>query len=91
MFLSVPLTSVEREDDTLPTQDQQLISSYRSETKAKLKQVEDLEDTEHPRVFHVTRCSQCNGQLDLPSIHFMCNHSYHQRCILLFLTNVPQC
>ncbi|KAH0827300.1 hypothetical protein J3R83DRAFT_3923 [Lanmaoa asiatica] len=61
------------------TTDQQLISSYRSETRVKLKQVEDLEDTEHPRVFHVTRCSQCNGQLDLPSIHFMCNHSYHQR------------
>ena len=32
-----------------------------------MKQVGDLEDTEHPRVFHVTRCSQCNGQLDLPS------------------------
>lgn len=65
----------------MASQDQQLISSYRSETRAKLKQVEDLEDTEHPRVFHVTRCSQCNGQLDLPSIHFMCNHSYHQRYV----------
>ncbi|KAG9316168.1 hypothetical protein JVU11DRAFT_2188 [Chiua virens] len=69
--------------------DQQLISSYRSETKAKLKQVEDLEDTEHPRVFHVTRCSQCNGQLDLPSIHFMCNHSYHQRCLFENETACP--
>ena len=66
------------------TQDQQLISSYRSETQTRLKQVEDLEDTEHPRVFHVTRCSQCNGQLDLPSVHFMCNHSYHQRCVFSF-------
>lgn len=62
-----------------PSQDQQLINSYRLETKAKLKQVEDLSDPEHPRVFHVTRCSACGGQLDLPSIHFMCNHSYHQR------------
>ncbi|KAN0090676.1 hypothetical protein V8E55_004242 [Tylopilus felleus] len=71
--------------------DQQLISSYRSETKAKLKQVEDLEDTEHPRVFHVTRCSQCNGQLDLPSIHFMCNHSYHQRCLFENDSTCPLC
>ncbi|KAF8432962.1 hypothetical protein L210DRAFT_3614219 [Boletus edulis BED1] len=71
--------------------DQQLISSYRSETRTKLKQVEDLEDTEHPKVFHVTRCSQCNGQLDLPSIHFMCNHSYHQRCLFENDTTCPLC
>ncbi|KAI6039353.1 hypothetical protein EDC04DRAFT_2868030 [Pisolithus marmoratus] len=43
------------------------------------------------RVFHVTRCSQCNGQLDLPSIHFMCNHSYHQRCLLDDDSTCPQC
>ncbi|KAG9309131.1 hypothetical protein JVU11DRAFT_10838 [Chiua virens] len=71
--------------------DQQLIPSYRSETKAKLKQVEDLEDTEHPRVFHVTRYSQCNGQLDLPSIHFICNQSYHQRCLFENETACPLC
>ncbi|KIJ21243.1 hypothetical protein PAXINDRAFT_96096 [Paxillus involutus ATCC 200175] len=71
--------------------DQQLISSYRLETKTKLKQVEDLEDTGHPRVFHVTRCSQCKGQLDLPSIHFMCAHSYHQRCLLENETACPLC
>ncbi|KAG6333301.1 hypothetical protein ID866_5788 [Astraeus odoratus] len=71
--------------------DRQLISSYRSETQTKLKQVEELMDTEHPRVFHVTRCSQCNGQLDLPSVHFMCNHSYHQRCLLDNETTCPLC
>ena len=62
-------------------QDQQLINSYRLETKSKLKQVEELSDPEHPRVFHVTRCSSCGGQLDLPSVHFMCDHSYHQRYV----------
>ncbi|KAI5980734.1 hypothetical protein EDD15DRAFT_2431784 [Pisolithus albus] len=73
------------------TTDYQLISSYRSETEAKLKQIEELTDTEHPKVFHVTRCSQCDGQLDLPSIHFMCNHSYHQRCLLDDDTTCPLC
>ncbi|KAG5635623.1 hypothetical protein H0H81_010584 [Sphagnurus paluster] len=61
--------------------DQELIKSYRLETETKLKQVEELTDPDHPRVFHVTRCSACAGQLDLPSIHFMCNHSYHQRLV----------
>ena len=64
-------------------QDQQLINSYRLESQAKLKQVEELSDPDHPRVFHVTQCSSCGGQLDLPSVHFMCHHSYHQRYVFL--------
>lgn len=30
-------------------------------------------------VFQGLRCSACNNQLELPSIHFMCQHSYHQQ------------
>jgi len=71
--------------------DQQLINSYRLETKSKLRQVAELSDPEHPRVFHVTRCSQCSGQLDLPSVHFMCDHSYHQRCLADNDTECPIC
>lgn len=68
-------------------QDQQLITSYREETTAKLKQVEELSDPDHPKVFHVTRCATCNTQLELPSVHFMCNHSYHQRYALSAFSN----
>ncbi|KAG5725103.1 Vacuolar protein sorting-associated protein 11 like protein [Termitomyces sp. T112] len=71
--------------------DKELIDSYHLETAAKLKQVEELSDPEHPRVFHVTRCSACSGQLDLPSVHFMCNHSYHQRCLTDNETECPTC
>ncbi|KIK69043.1 hypothetical protein GYMLUDRAFT_35082 [Collybiopsis luxurians FD-317 M1] len=71
--------------------DQEWISSYRMESASKLKQVEELSDPEHPKVFHVTRCSTCGGQLDLPSIHFMCNHSYHQRCLPDNETECPNC
>ncbi|KAJ7814129.1 hypothetical protein B0H14DRAFT_2850933 [Mycena olivaceomarginata] len=72
--------------------DQEWTTSYRLETAAKLKQVEDLTDPEHPRVFNVTRCSGCGGQLDLPSVHFMCNHSFHQpRCIQENETECPLC
>ncbi|KAF8902733.1 hypothetical protein CPB84DRAFT_1846103 [Gymnopilus junonius] len=71
--------------------DQALIKSYRLETAARLKQVKDLTNTEEPRVFHVTRCSTCLGQLDLPSVHFMCNHSYHQRCIADNEAECPAC
>ena len=65
----------------LSFQDQELISSYRTETAAKLKQVADLSNLDESRIFHVTRCAQCSAQLDLPAVHFMCNHSFHQRCL----------
>ncbi|KAF8967280.1 hypothetical protein BDZ97DRAFT_1697796 [Flammula alnicola] len=71
--------------------DQELTKSYRLETAARLKQVQELTSTEEPRVFHVTRCTTCLGQLDLPSVHFMCNHSYHQRCIAENETECPAC
>ena len=60
-------------------QDEQLTASYRLETATKLKQVEELSDPDQPRLFHAPQCSQCGGPLDLPSIHFMCKHSFHQR------------
>ncbi|KAG9123180.1 hypothetical protein FRC07_000144 [Ceratobasidium sp. 392] len=61
--------------------DRRLIESYRKETKEKVQEIAELSDPEHPRVFHVTRCSTCGNPLDLPTIHFMCKHSYHQKCL----------
>lgn len=58
---------------------QSLIESYRAETEAKLKEAEDL--ATKARILQVSRCSRCNGTLELPVIHFLCKHSYHGRCI----------
>lgn len=61
--------------------DQQLNKSYRDETANKQKEIIDLANPTKPQVFQVTRCAACGGQLDLPTVHFMCKHSYHQRCL----------
>ncbi|WVW84968.1 hypothetical protein I302_107004 [Kwoniella bestiolae CBS 10118] len=61
--------------------DKHLVESYRSETLTKKKAIQDLSNVDQPEVFQVTRCAACGGQLDLPSVHFMCKHSYHQRCL----------
>ena len=57
------------------------MQSYRSETAVKEQQIANLTNTKAPEVFQVTQCAACGGQLDLPSVHFMCKHSYHQRCL----------
>ena len=57
------------------------------EIVAKLRQVEELTDPDKPKVFHVTQCAACQGGLDLPAVHFMCGHSYHQR----YVFHSPSC
>lgn len=49
-------------------QDRALIASYRTETSKKQREIADLTDPNTPRVFQVTRCSSCGGQLELVRI-----------------------
>ncbi|CAG8553416.1 4440_t:CDS:10 [Paraglomus brasilianum] len=39
----------------------------------------------------VTKCTACGGTLDLPAIHFLCRHSYHQRCLPDTDRECPKC
>ncbi|GAA5850787.1 hypothetical protein JCM9279_003922 [Rhodotorula babjevae] len=71
--------------------DQALIKSYRTETLKKRREIAELSDPTTPRIFQVTRCSACGGQLDLPGVHFMCRHSYHQRCLGENESQCPNC
>ena len=59
--------------------DKHLVNSYRLETEQKQTELQSLADPGKPQVFQVTKCAACGGQLDLPTVHFMCKHSYHQR------------
>lgn len=61
-----------------------LINSYRADTEVKRQEVGELETK--AITFSATRCSLCGTTLDLPVVHFMCKHSFHQRC----LGSVPQ-
>ncbi|KAK4936271.1 Vacuolar protein sorting-associated protein 11 [Elasticomyces elasticus] len=56
-----------------------LIDSYRTETTAKKVELADLETK--PVVFQARRCSSCGRNLTLPTVHFMCKHSFHQECL----------
>jgi vacuolar protein sorting-associated protein 11 len=56
-----------------------LIESYRVETAAKNSELENLGSK--PIVFQPRRCSSCGGNLDLPTVHFLCKHSFHRRCL----------
>ncbi|XP_075217494.1 uncharacterized protein LOC142322373 isoform X1 [Lycorma delicatula] len=38
------------------------------------------EENKIPVTFQGSRCKACNNQLELPSVHFLCQHSFHQQC-----------
>jgi hypothetical protein len=56
-----------------------LITSYRTETQDKRHEISEL--TTKPQTFNATRCLSCGGQLYLPTVHFLCKHSFHQQCL----------
>ncbi|KAJ6164785.1 hypothetical protein N7470_003457 [Penicillium chermesinum] len=70
--------NIERERKEIAT-NRRLISSYKSETAAKQQELESL--ASQPVVFQSRRCQSCGGTLDLPTVHFLCKHSFHERCL----------
>ncbi|KAF2842378.1 vacuolar protein sorting protein-like protein [Patellaria atrata CBS 101060] len=71
-------TTIEREKQEI-SNNRKLIETFRADTASKLKELEDLQTK--PAAFTATRCSSCGYQLDLPTVHFLCKHSFHQRCL----------
>ncbi|QIW99691.1 hypothetical protein AMS68_005209 [Peltaster fructicola] len=74
-YLSI---TVERERAEIAA-NRRLIDSYRKDTMQKSSEIEDLDSK--PTSFSATRCSSCSKPLDLPTVHFLCKHSYHQHCL----------
>ncbi|KAL4882597.1 hypothetical protein BJY04DRAFT_186476 [Aspergillus karnatakaensis] len=70
--------NIERERKEISS-NRRLISSYSAETETKMQELEELGSK--PVVFQARRCTSCNRPLDLPTVHFLCKHSFHQRCL----------
>jgi hypothetical protein len=70
--------TIEREKKEI-TKNRRLIERYRKETQTKQQDIENLKN--NATIAKATRCSVCSLPLDLPTVHFLCNHSFHQRCL----------
>uniref|UniRef100_A0A8D8W8X9 Vacuolar protein sorting-associated protein 11 homolog n=1 Tax=Cacopsylla melanoneura TaxID=428564 RepID=A0A8D8W8X9_9HEMI len=44
-----------------------------------------------PVIFQGSRCSVCNETLELPSVHFLCQHSFHKHCFQSFSESDKEC
>ncbi|XP_053208059.1 vacuolar protein sorting-associated protein 11 homolog [Panonychus citri] len=61
------------------TKNNELISEYQESTEKMRDEIESIRT--QPKIFQSSRCSSCKMHLELPSIHFLCGHSYHQGCL----------
>lgn len=67
-------------EQSLLDDDRRRIDEYRAETADIRAKIERLET--QPVSFQATTCSECNAMLsEPPVIHFLCMHSYHERCM----------
>lgn len=69
---------IERERRDI-AENRRLAAQFRAETETRRAEIADLGSK--PAVFQATRCAQCTQQLELPTVHFLCKHSFHQRCL----------
>lgn len=58
---------------------QKLIKSYELESTKIGNKLAEM--TTKPFIIQNNKCSACGLKLDYPTIHFKCQHSYHQRCL----------
>ncbi|XP_054160559.1 vacuolar protein sorting-associated protein 11 homolog [Oppia nitens] len=66
-----------RENEQMAENDK-LIDQFKDDTERMRQQIDEMRSA--PKVFQATKCSACNHQLELPSVHFLCDHSYHHHC-----------
>ena len=69
-------------------ENERLIHSYRDECERIRTQIEEIKDK--PKVFQASKCAACSHPLDLPSVHFMCGHSYHHTCFESYIAENEQ-
>ena len=78
MIKSYLSTTVERERAEIEL-NRRTIDTFRADTAGKKTELLDLENK--PVTFRASRCHVCSKALELPAVHFLCKHSFHQSCL----------
>ena len=76
-------------EDRQTKNDELLIEQYRVDTAEMKEKITRLK--EDATTFQVSKCSACNHTLELPSVHFLCQHSYHQHCFQSYSDSEMEC
>ena len=70
-------------------EDLRVIEQYKAESQKIRDKLEKMSNS--VTIFQSTKCSACNHALDLPTVHFLCGHGYHQHCFQSFSDTDKDC
>lgn len=76
-------------EDELIANDERYIRQYREETEKMRNQIKELKTS--AKIFQGAKCSVCSRPLDLPAVHFLCQHSFHQICFEGYAESDNEC
>uniref|UniRef100_H2ZAB8 Vacuolar protein sorting-associated protein 11 homolog n=1 Tax=Ciona savignyi TaxID=51511 RepID=H2ZAB8_CIOSA len=65
------------------------IADYQVETQEMKNKIEQLKTG--ATIFQETRCSLCSFELELPTLHFLCQHAFHVHCFESYADNESEC
>ncbi|XP_066259666.1 vacuolar protein sorting-associated protein 11 homolog [Euwallacea similis] len=67
----------------------ELTRNYRKDNEKLKKLLKEL--TTGVSRIQGARCAACHHPLELPTVHFLCNHSFHQHCFQSFSDDKAEC
>uniref|UniRef100_A0A8C5PSQ7 Vacuolar protein sorting-associated protein 11 homolog n=1 Tax=Leptobrachium leishanense TaxID=445787 RepID=A0A8C5PSQ7_9ANUR len=70
-------------------EDERTVRQYREDTARIRREIQELRTS--PKIFQKTKCSICSSGLELPSVHFLCSHSFHQHCFDSYADTESEC
>ncbi|XP_047535225.1 vacuolar protein sorting-associated protein 11 homolog [Vanessa atalanta] len=83
------LMDVLKSEDEVITREQELASKYKSEIEKMKAQIQTIQN--EAVIFQSSRCAACNRPLELPTVHFLCQHSFHQDCFQTYSESEREC
>ncbi|XP_052743338.1 vacuolar protein sorting-associated protein 11 homolog [Bicyclus anynana] len=83
------LMDVLKSEDDVITREQELAAKYKSEIESMKSQIQVIQY--EAMTFQSSRCTACNKPLELPTVHFLCQHSYHQDCFQMYCESEHEC
>ncbi|RVE45456.1 hypothetical protein evm_009891 [Chilo suppressalis] len=83
------LMDVLKAESDVINREQELAEKYRSEIEKMKAQIQRIQN--EPVTFQSSRCAACSRPLEMPTVHFLCQHSFHQHCFQSYSESESEC
>lgn len=83
------LINILKAENEVITREKELATKYKGESDNMKCQITNIQES--PITFQSSKCAACSRPLELPTVHFLCQHSYHQHCFQSYSEHETEC